>query len=155
MIRRRALAPLVLAFALVLVVPTAAAIAKPVPKVKPAVEGKKLASQYLSLLKGKATPALKAFLSDGFLIQRADGTSADKKTYLSGTVTNIKTFTISGVQATLTGDVLVVRYTATTDQIVEGKEYKKDPAPRLSTFLWTGKTWQLVSHANFNTPVAT
>jgi hypothetical protein len=46
----------------------------------------------------------------------------------------------------------VVRYTAETDQIVDGQAYKKTPAPRLSTFVWNGKAWALIAHANFNTP---
>jgi len=126
---------------------------KPAPVLKdPKVEGKKQAAKFLTLLKGEATPALKAFLSPQFLIQRADGTSATRASYLAGAVTNIKSFTITDVQATQRKDVLVVRYTAETDQIVDGQAYKKTPAPRLSTFVWNGKAWTLISHANFNTP---
>lgn len=58
------------------------------------------------------------------------------------------------MKATIQGGTLVARYTATAEQVVEGKAYKKDPAPRLSTFVWSGGAWRLISHANFNTPAA-
>ncbi len=126
-----------------------------VPKIKnPVKEGTKLATKFFTLLKGTATPELKAFLSPSFIIQRADGTSSTKAEYLAGVVTNVKTFSFTDVKATVEGDTIVVRYTATTDQIVNGVEYKKTPAPRLSVFRWSGKAWRLLAHANFNTPVA-
>jgi len=126
---------------------------KPAPVLKkPAVEGRKLASRFLTLLKGTSTPALKAFLSPAFLLQRADGTSATRSEYLAGAVTNVKSFVITDVKATQQGGTLAVRYTAETDQIVDGVAYKKTPAPRLSTFVWNGRAWTLMSHANFNTP---
>lgn len=134
-----------------------AAPAKPAasaPKVaNPNAEGKRQATKFLSLLTGKATPALRDFLSPAFLLQRADGTYATKAQYLKA-VTNITHFTITDVKATIQGSTLVARYTATAEQVVEGKAYKKDPAPRLSTFVWAGGAWRLISHANFNTPAA-
>lgn len=130
--------------------PKSAATPAPVLK-KPAVEGRKLAARFLTLLKGTSTPALKAFLSPAFLLQRADGTSATRAEYLKA-VTNVKSFVITDVKATQQGGTLAVRYTAETDQIVDGVAYKKTPAPRLSTFVWNGRAWTLMSHANFNTP---
>jgi hypothetical protein len=134
-----------------------ATAAKPAsgPNVKSVqAEGTKQAKKFLTLLKGADTPELRAFLASGFLLQRADGSFATKTDYLKA-VTNVKSFTIDRVKASLQGTTLVVRYFATTDQIVDGQAYKRDPAPRLSTFVWTAKRgWQLIAHANFNTPVA-
>lgn len=125
---------------------------RPAPKLaKPAAEGKRQAAKFLSLLTGTATPALKAFLSPNFILQRADGTSATRTQYLKK-IANIKSFVITDAQATQQGAVLVVRYTAQVDQIIDGKQYKQTPAPRLSTFIWNGRAWTLIAHANFNTP---
>jgi hypothetical protein len=33
---------------------------------------------------------------------------------------------------------------------VNGKRFTPGPAPRLSVFVWNGRGWQLVAHANFN-----
>jgi hypothetical protein len=130
------------------------AVAKPVPKVNTKTQAKKLAKQFFTLLKGKSTPALKRYLSPAFLLQRADGSTANRTEYLKS-VTNVKSFTLDRFKVTKSGDTISATYWATTDQIVDGKEYLKDPAPRLSVWQWDGKGWHLLAHANFNAPVVT
>lgn len=91
----------------------------------------------------------KAFLSPAFLLQRSDGTFLTKDEYLANPSV-VDSFKISEVHGTRTGDVRVVRYTAQTDQTIDGQQITGEPVPRLSTFIRHGKTWQLVSHANFS-----
>ncbi len=135
-------------------VPATLAKAKPAPRVAdPTKEGRRLATRFFTLLDGTPSPALKRFLSPAFQLQRADGTTATRAEYLKS-VANVKTFSFTKVRGTIQGGALVVTYTATTDQIIDGKVYKKDPAPRLSVFHWDGRAWRLIAHANFNTPVA-
>jgi len=135
-------------------VPATPAKAKPTPKVaNPTKEGRRLATRFFTLLDGKPSPALKRFLSPAFQLQRADGTTATRAEYLKSTIANVKSFSFTKVRGTIQGSSLVVTYTAVTDQIIDGKVYKKDPAPRLSVFHWDGRAWRLIAHANFNTPV--
>jgi Domain of unknown function (DUF4440) len=93
--------------------------------------------------------ALKAFLSPAFLLQRSDGTFLNKEQYLANPSV-VDSYRVTNVHGTRTGDVRVVRYTAQTDQMIDGKQITGDPVPRLSTFVRVGKTWQIVSHANFS-----
>ena len=87
----------------------------------------------------------------GLLPARPDGTGADKEQYLKAPPV-VDQFSLSGFHATRAGDTLVVRYTVTASEMVNGEMLTKDPAPRLSVFTKNAATgkWQLAAHANFN-----
>ncbi len=120
---------------------------------QPDATGLQLATRYMTLLQQKDAEGLRSFLSDAFLIQRADGSWASKEEYL-GRLPEIREYTIQGVTAKQDGPVLTVKWELVVDQTINGQTYKADPAPRLSSFVWNGEKWCLASHANFNTPVA-
>jgi hypothetical protein len=111
--------------------------------------GNKLASKFLQLLKENDQKGLSAFLSDGFQIQRSDGSGANKVQYLQK-MPIIERFRISSLTATRQGNFLVVRYNAEIQGYANGKRYRAGIAPRISTFVRTTGDWQLLSHANFN-----
>jgi hypothetical protein len=91
-------------------------------------------------------------LSDAFTVQRADGSSAGKEEYLSD-FPEVGRFRIGDLDAKQDGDALVVRYESTVEEErIEGEPFAADPAPRLSTFVWSDGDWRLSSHANFNVP---
>lgn len=90
------------------------------------------------------------------MLQRASG-----KRYLADTYTPplIGKFEISDVRETrLSDDVMVVRYSVRTDEVAPDTAHvmSKDKAPRLTVFHWdeAAQRWKVISHANFNTPVA-
>lgn len=112
---------------------------------------KRLVNRFFVILQQEDSAALEAFLSDAFQVARPDGTGADKEQYLKAPPV-VDQFSLSGFHATRAGDTLVVRYTVTASEMVNGEMLTKDPAPRLSVFTKdadTGK-WQLAAHANFN-----
>ena len=108
-----------------------------------------LVNRFFNVLQSHDTKGLDRFLSPAFQIERADGSGATKAQYLANLPT-INSFSISNVTATQTGSVLVVRYLATIEGVVNGKRATPGPAPRISVFVRSGRTWQLVAHANFN-----
>jgi hypothetical protein len=140
----RKLTTLVIAIFAVSAAPAAA-------KLGPNPSNRALASELVRILHVKDYKALKAFLSPAFLIQRADGSWLTKEQYLEKPAI-IESYKVTDVHGTRTGDVRVVRFTLQTDQTIDGQQYAQDPVPRLSTFIKVGKTWQIVSHANFNAP---
>jgi hypothetical protein len=115
----------------------------------PATVAQPLATKLFQLLHDKDTAGLEAFLSPAFTLQRADGSVADKADFIQRP-SDVLEFTISGLTATQTGDVLVARYMADVVGTANGRPYSPGPAPRLSVFVWNGSQWQLVAHANFN-----
>lgn len=115
--------------------------------------GEELADEFFSILQRGDTEQLDAFLSPAFQIARADGSTADKAQYLQQPAT-VQAYQIDNVVATRDGEVLVVRYEVTTEEVIDRQAYASDPAPRLSVFVDEGGTWQLIAHANLNVPSA-
>jgi hypothetical protein len=112
-----------------------------------------LTNEYLTSLRDGNSAGLEALLSPAFQVIRADGSTADKTAYLEAPP-EIEEFTVSNVVATRDATALVARYDVTTTETVDGKQYAKDPAPRLSVFVDQGGDWQLIAHANLNLPEA-
>ncbi len=116
--------------------------------------GKRLVTRFWTLLTGDSATDLGAFLSPAFQVQRANGTGANRNQCLAqfGKATKVSAFKLSDYKVTRSGTTLVARYISATTETILGESYAKAPAPRLSTFIWTGSTWKLLSHANFNAP---
>ncbi len=119
---------------------------------QPEQTGRELTTKFITLIAKKDITGLEGFLSDAFTLQRANGTFADKASYLKNPAV-INEFEITNVTAKVAGSALVVRWDLIVNEIINGQAYKGQPAPRLSTFLWNDGNWQIVSHANFNVPV--
>lgn len=119
----------------------------------PNATGRELAAQFIDILKRKDRDALGKFLAGAFQIQRADGTSADRTEYLAADI-NISSADLGDeVEAIQEGNTLTVRWSVKLKETVDGKPTSEVFAPRLSTFIWEGGAWALLSHANFNPPV--
>ena len=105
----------------------------------------------------EASKALvKPYLDPAFQLQRASGERYTAATYLPA---DVDAFEIGDVRETRPADdVLVVRYSIRTTQTLPDAALVmgKDKAPRLTVFHWNAsqKIWKILSHANFNTPVA-
>ena len=119
---------------------------------QPDSTGRELVTEFLTILQRADRAELDAFLDPSFQIQRADGTGADKSTYLQSPATVTSFTVLPELEARQNDDVLTVRWSIEVDELVNGSLTLKGQAPRLSTFHWTGKRWQLLSHANFNLP---
>ena len=120
----------------------------------PNTTGEMLADRFLTLIRDKDISGLRDFLSEGFVIQRADGSYATKADYLTR-LPEIGDFRIHDVSAHQVDASLVVHWTLTINEVIEGKDYETTPAPRLSTFVYTDGEWRMLSHANFNVPEGT
>jgi hypothetical protein len=146
---RRSLLTGLLAVALCFTLVVAAGQAQ--AKLGPKATDTQLANEFLRLLEAKDTKGLAKFLDPAFLLQRADGTYIRKADYLRNPAV-VNGYTVTNVVGTRHGNVRVVRYTVVTDQIIDGQKVTADPVSRLSTFVRHGKTWRLISHANFVAP---
>jgi hypothetical protein len=119
----------------------------------PNATGRKLAQQFITILKNKDQAALADFLAAAFQIQRADGSGATRPEYLQADI-KISSFELGpDVLAIQEGGTLTVRWSLQIDEILNGQSTGKKLAPRLSTFIWENGAWRLLSHANFNPPV--
>jgi hypothetical protein len=117
----------------------------------PGATAAELVDEYFTLLSAGDGSGLEELLSDAFVVQRADGSTATKDEYLTD-LPEIERFEVSDLLARQDGDALVVRYEQTVQETIGGERLRTDPAPRLSTFVWADGRWRLSSHANFNVP---
>ena len=127
-----------------------------------AVTGEELASAFFDMLevaggKGAESQAfVKPYLDSAFLLQRASGKRYLVDTYVPPA---IEGFEISDVRATRPSDeVMVVRYAVRTEETAPDTALimSREKAPRITVFHWeeSDHRWKIVSHANFNVPVA-
>ena len=143
----------VAAIAAVAVLATAPAATAKVPASSPALAQRNapdhvLASEFLRLLQAKNSTGLRRFLANAFLLQRPDGTYLNKTQYLANPA-GVEGYMVSDVVGTRSGKVRVIRYTVTAMETIDGQAVTRDPVSRLSTCVWRGGGWRLISHANF------
>ncbi|WP_395687445.1 hypothetical protein [Aestuariivirga sp.] len=98
----------------------------------------------------------KPYLDSAFQLQRSSGERYVADTYQPSDVDDV---VFGDVRETRpTNDVMVVRYSVRANQSLPDSKLVMSPdkAPRLTVFHWsdTDSLWKVLSHANFNTPVA-
>jgi hypothetical protein len=134
--------------------------------------GEELAHAFFDLLSNTGSPAgtvgatpeqnaaskalVKPYLDPAFQLQRATGERYTAENYLPADVDDFK---VGDVRETRPDDdLVVVRYSVRVVQDLPDAALvmSKDKAPRLTAFHWshTDSRWKILSHANFNTPVA-
>jgi hypothetical protein len=113
--------------------------------------GSRLINRFLVDVKRHDVADLRAFLSPAFQIQRADGSRLGKGVYLQHLPT-VRSFKVRNLVATSSGGTPVGTYEVASEQVINGKQFHTEYAPRLSVFVKAGNHWQLLAHANFNTP---
>jgi hypothetical protein len=120
----------------------------------PEVTGRALTDEFLQLLRDKDVDGLRDYLSDAFIIQRADGSSSTKDEYLTK-LPEVRDYEIRDVTAKQSGGAFTVKWDLVVDSVINGKTFAGDPAPRLSTFAWdaSAERCRMTSHANFNITV--
>jgi Domain of unknown function (DUF4440) len=117
----------------------------------PSQTGEELVNEFVLLVRNGDVEGLEDFLSDAFVLQRADGSTVTKDEYLAD-LPEVDEFTIDDIAAQQAAGTLVVSWTLTIESVVEGEQFAEEPAPRLSTFAWEDDRWRMTSHANFNVP---
>lgn len=98
------------------------------------------------------TRELREILAPGWQIVRGDGSHANRAEYLDEALPDVDQFEISGVDATRSNDIYVIRYQVSSDLRLNGTVYDQAPTPCLSTFALIDGKWRMTSQANFTTP---
>jgi hypothetical protein len=154
-VRRRGPRAIVVTLSALVVLGTSApvrAAGKPPTLQDPVAKGRALVTEFLTILQEGDRRALSKFLDPAFQLQRADGSGVDKAAYVAAPAV-VRTFELgTPVVAVQHDDVLTVRWSVVADVVVDGQQYGKGQAPRLSTFHWDRNRWRMSSHANFNVP---
>jgi Domain of unknown function (DUF4440) len=114
-----------------------------------ASDGEKLERQMANDIKAKNWSAVEARIAHGFQSVHPDGIR-DR----AGEIALLKQmdfgdFTLSNFKSTTIGDNIVVTFTMTVAETIDGKRLPAKPAYRLSVWKKGVNGWQWISHANF------
>ena len=126
--------------------------AQETPSAVGASHGEKLEREMANDIKAKNWNAVEARIADGFQSVHPDGIR-DR----AGEIALLKQmdfgdFTLSNFKSTTIGDNIVVTFTMTVAETIDGKRLPAKPAYRLSVWKKRVNGWQWISHANF-TPI--
>jgi hypothetical protein len=115
-------------------------------------EGEKLERQMASDIQAKNWKAVEARIADGFQSVHPDGIRDRAGEIALLKKMNFGAFTLGDFKSTTIGDNIVVTFTMTVPETIDGKRLPAKPAYRLSVWKKGVNGWQWISHANF-TPI--
>jgi len=124
--------------------------AEETPAASGAGEGEKLERQMAADIKAKNWNAVESRIADGFQSVHPDGPRDRAGEIALLKKMNFGDFTLSNFKSMVVGDNIVVTFTMSVAQTIDGKHLPPKPAYRLS--VWkkgAGVGWQWISHANF------
>jgi hypothetical protein len=113
-----------------------------------ASQGEKLERQMAADIKAKNWNAVESRIADGFQSVHPDGPRDRMGEIALLKKMNLGDFTLSNFRTTVVGDNIVVTFTMTVTQIIDGKHLPPKPAYRLSVWKKGDSGWQWISHAN-------
>ena len=123
--------------------------AEETPAAARASEGERLERQMAADIKAKNWNAVESRIADGFQSVHPDGPRDRAGEIALLRKMNFGDFTLSNFKSTVVGDNIVVTFTMTVAQIIDGKQLPPKPAYRLSVWKKGAAGWQWISHANF------
>ena len=114
----------------------------------PATTGKTLVHNLWEAIRLGDRQKQGASFSPAFQINHADGTNGGRAEELLMPVA-VKRFTLSNLHVTHAPGLLVARYRANVVVLKNGKELRAPPGNRITTFVWNGAAWHVVSTVDF------
>ena len=122
--------------------------AEETPATPSASEGEKLEREMAADIKARNWNAVESRIADGFQSVHPDGPRDRAGEIALLKKMNFGDFTLGNFKSTVIGDNIVVTFTMTVAQIIDGKQLPPQPAYRLSVWKKGSAGWQWISHAN-------
>jgi Domain of unknown function (DUF4440) len=122
--------------------------AEETPGAPQASEGEKLEREMAADIKAKNWHAVENRIADGFQSVHPDGPRDRVGEIALLKKMNMGDFTLSNFKSTVDGDNIVVTFTMTVAQTIDGKQLPPKPAYRLSVWKKGASGGQWISHAN-------
>jgi hypothetical protein len=142
------LSTFVLSVAAVLVLSAICVHAEPEPAVAGASEGEKLEREMAADIKAKNWTAVERRIAEGFQSVHPDGVRDRTAEIALLKKMDFGDFRLSDFKSTTIGDNIVVTFTMTVAETIDGKRPPAKPAYRLSVWKKGANGWQWISHAN-------
>ena len=122
--------------------------AEETPAPPTASEGEKLERRMAADIKAKNWNAVENRIAEGFQSVHPDGPRDRAGEIELLKKMNFGDFRLTNFKSTVVGDNIVVTFTMTVAQIIDGKQLPPKPAYRLSVWKKGAAGWQWISHAN-------
>ncbi|MCD6101440.1 MAG: nuclear transport factor 2 family protein [Candidatus Cloacimonetes bacterium] len=116
----------------------------------PFVDGEKLVRQLWSDFKKNNRDVLENWIADGFQSIHEDGARGGEEEIKLLMNLNLGEYTLDNFKTTQNRNVVIVTYTVSTLETIEGKVLPTAPAQRLSVFKKIDNDWKWIAHANLN-----
>jgi len=113
-----------------------------------APDGEKLEREMAADIKAKNWTAVESRIAEGFQSVHPDGIRDRAGEIALLKSMNLGNFTLSDFKSTAIGDNIVVTFTMTVAETVDGKRLPAKPAYRLSVWKKGVSGWQWICHAN-------
>jgi hypothetical protein len=117
-----------------------------------ASEGEKLERQMATDIRAKNWKAVESRIAEGFQSVHPDGVRDRTEEIALLKKMNMGEFTLSNFKSTSIGDNIVVTFTMTVTETIDGKRLPAKPEYRLSVWKKGVSGWQWICHANL-TPI--
>jgi hypothetical protein len=144
--------PLKLGFVLCLGLSVVCLCAQEIPAASGPSDGERLERQMADDIKAKNWTAVESRIADGFQSVHPDGIRDRAGEIALLKQMNFGNFTLSNFKSTTIGDNIVVTFTMTVGETIDGKRLPAKAAYRLSVWKKGVNGWQWIGHANF-TPI--
>ena len=101
-------------------------------------------------IKAKNWNAVESKIAEGFQSVHPDG-ARDRASEMSLIKNlNVGWIEFNDFKSTMSGDNVVVTYMISVQEMIDGKQLSRKPAPRLSVWKKGTSGWQWICHANLN-----
>jgi hypothetical protein len=110
--------------------------------------GQELVQKAFAQMKQQNLPALEGFMAPGFQSIHSDGPRTKEQELALIKELNLGDYMLDAFEETHDGDLIVVTYTVSVTETIDGEVLSSKPAPRMSVFRYTHQGWQWMAHAN-------
>lgn len=143
---------LTIAYAVLFLAPVLLAAAAIYPPPDLAAEelslGQRLEVRIWDDIKEKRIATIESKIAPGFISVHSDGARNREEELELIKGLNLDSYRLTDFTVTREGPTMIVSYTVSVEETIEGKRLSKEPAARLSVWLMTAKGWQWIAHAN-------
>lgn len=119
-------------------------------KAVPIADGEKLVRTLWSDFNSDDETVFQNWIADGFQSVHEDKARNKNEEVKVLMALHLGEYTLDDFKTTQDENVMVVTYTVAVHETIDGKVLPTTPAERLSAFMYDGKDWKWIAHANLN-----
>ncbi len=113
-------------------------------------DGEKMERDFWAAMKNQDWQEVESKIAEGFQSMHQDGPRTRAQEIELIRNLNLGEYTLGNFKVTQNGPAIVVSYTVSVTETIEGETLPTEPAGRISVWLRGDEEWQWISHVNMN-----